>query len=116
MRPSENGAFAEIPLQRVHTDAPRALFSFSPPVPLSLPTHLVLISTQLYIAGLSQHSCLRVTGKARSGRSNFEYTALSREEERKERKGEAGEEESAIDRQANTSQPLSPPLSIVSKC
>lgn len=107
----------------------RCLFSHF--LPLHLTLHLllscshvcascpVLISTHLYIAGLSPHSCCMCYWKSEEWVLHFEYTALSGQEEKTrqgERKREAGNEESAIDRQANTSQPLSPSLSIVFKC
>lgn len=71
--------------------------------------------THLYIAGL----LLSVLLEKWSGVGEaFLNTQLCLEQEEKNEAGrkEKGEEESAIDRQANTSQPLSPSLSIVSKC
>lgn len=77
---------------------------------------LVLVSTQLYIADLSPCSCcLCVTGKACSGPRTFNTRLCLGGCEKTMLGDRMGEEERAIDRRANSSQPLSPSLSIVSE-
>lgn len=105
----------------VHTAASFLIFS---PVCFSIcclsrsrlgASRLVLVSTHLYIAGLSplcRSVC--VTGKARSGRCALN-TQLCLDSSRKTRpgeiKGEAGEEESTIDRWVVSPCPPLSPLS-----